>query len=375
MAAVADAAGAAAREPPPAARAGIPQWRLVWRKFRRSRLAVVGAGVIAVCYLMAAFAEFCAPYDPRFRDVDHPSAPPMRVRLFADGRLQRPFVYGTVKVVNRETLSLSYEIDPERRHPLALFARGDGYRLWGAWEGERHLFGTADGGRAYLLGTDRDGRDLLSRIILGARLSLSIGLVGVALSFCIGIVLGSVSGYFGGATDMVIQRFIEVLTSIPTLPLWMGLSAALPLRWPVVKVFFFISLILSLLGWPDLARVVRGKFLALREEDFITSAELDGVATGGVIFRHMLPSFMSHVIAAATLAIPNMILAETALSFLGIGLRAPAISWGVLLQDAQSVDSVVAMPWLFTPGLFVVVSVLAFNFFGDGLRDAADPYK
>ena len=372
---MAEAAAAAAREPPPAARAGIPQWRLVWRKFRRSRLAVVGAGVIAVCYLMAAFAEFCAPYDPRFRDVDHPSAPPMRVRLFADGRLQRPFVYGTVKVVNRETLSLSYAIDPERRHPLALFARGDGYRLWGAWEGERHLFGTADGGRAYLLGTDRDGRDLLSRIILGARLSLSIGLVGVALSFCIGIVLGSVSGYFGGATDMVIQRFIEVLTSIPTLPLWMGLSAALPLRWPVVKVFFFISLILSLLGWPDLARVVRGKFLALREEDFITSAELDGVATGGVIFRHMLPSFMSHVIAAATLAIPNMILAETALSFLGIGLRAPAISWGVLLQDAQSVDSVVAMPWLFTPGLFVVVSVLAFNFFGDGLRDAADPYK
>ena len=369
------ASGVAAPESPPAARASIPQWRLVWRKFRRSRLAAAGAGVIVVCYLMAAFAEFCAPYDPRFRDVDHPSAPPMRIRLFADGRLQRPFVYGTVKVVNRETLSLSYEIDPERRHPLALFVRGDGYRLWGVWDGERHLFGTADGGRAYLLGTDRDGRDLLSRVILGARLSLSIGLVGVALSFCIGIVLGSISGYFGGAVDMIIQRFIEVLTSIPTLPLWMGLSAALPLRWPVVKVFFFISLILSLLGWPDLARVVRGKFLALREEDFITSAALDGVAAGGVIFRHMLPSFMSHIIAAATLAIPNMILAETALSFLGIGLRAPAISWGVLLQDAQSVDSVVAMPWLFTPGLFVVVSVLAFNFFGDGLRDAADPYK
>ena len=358
-----------------APRASIPQWRLVWRKFRKSRLAVAGAIAIIICYFMAAFAEFCAPYDPRFRDVDHPAAPPMRVRLFADGRLQRPFVYGMVKTVNMETLTRTYAIDPERRHPLALFVRGDSYRLWGVWEGEIHLFGTADGGRAYLLGTDRDGRDLLSRILLGARLSLSIGLVGVALSFCFGIVLGSVSGYFGGAVDMVIQRFIEVLTSIPTLPLWMGLSAALPLRWPVVKVFFFISLILSLLGWPELARVVRGKFLSLREEDFITSAVLDGVGTRGVIFRHMLPSFMSHIIAAATLAVPSMILAETALSFLGIGLRAPAISWGVLLQDAQSVDSVVAMPWLFTPGLFVVVSVLAFNFFGDGLRDAADPYK
>ena len=358
-----------------APRASIPQWRLVWRKFRNSRLAVAGAIAIIICYLMAAFAEFCAPYDPRFRDVDHPAAPPMRVRLFADGRLQRPFVYGMVKTVNMETLTRTYAIDPERRHPLALFVRGDSYRLWNVWEGEIHLFGTADGGRAYLLGTDRDGRDLLSRILLGARLSLSIGLVGVALSFCFGIVLGSVSGYFGGAVDMVIQRFIEVLTSIPTLPLWMGLSAALPLRWPVVKVFFFISLILSLLGWPELARVVRGKFLSLREEDFITSAVLDGVTTRGVIFRHMLPSFMSHIIAAATLAVPSMILAETALSFLGIGLRAPAISWGVLLQDAQSVDSVVAMPWLFTPGLFVVVSVLAFNFFGDGLRDAADPYK
>ena len=365
----------APRESLAAPRASIPQWQLVWRKFRKSRLAVVGAIIIIICYFLAAFAEFCAPYDPRFRDVDHPSAPPMRVRLFADGRLQRPFVYGTVKVVNVETLTRTYEIDPDRRHPLALFVRGDSYRLWDVWEGDTHLFGTADGGRAYLLGTDRDGRDLLSRIILGARLSLSIGLVGVALSFCFGIVLGSVSGYFGGAVDMVIQRFIEVLTSIPTLPLWMGLSAALPLRWPVVKVFFFISLILSLLGWPELARVVRGKFLSLREEDFITSAVLDGVATRGVIFRHMLPSFMSHIIAAATLAVPSMILAETALSFLGIGLRAPAISWGVLLQDAQSVDSVVAMPWLFAPGLFVVVSVLAFNFFGDGLRDAADPYK
>ena len=358
----------------PTARSSIPQWQLVWRKFRRSRVAVAGGIVIIIFYLMAVFAEFCAPHDPRFRDIDHPSAPPMRVRLFADGRLQRPFVYGTEKQVNRETLTRTYVINSSERYRLAVLVRGDSYQLWGLWEGNLHLFGTT-GGRAYLLGTDRDGRDLLSRIILGARLSLSIGLLGVTLSFLIGIVLGSISGYFGGSLDMVIQRFIEVLTSIPTLPLWMGLSAALPLRWPVVKVFFFISLILSLLGWPGLARVVRGKFLSLREEDFITSALLDGVKTPSVIFRHMLPSFMSHIIAAATLAIPSMILAETALSFLGIGLRAPAISWGVLLQDSQSVDSVVAMPWLFTPGLFVVVSVLAFNFFGDGLRDAADPYK
>ena len=356
-------------------RTNISQWRLIWRKFQKSRAAVGAAIVILLLYLMVIFAEFFAPHDPRFRDINHPAVPPMRIRLFAEGRLNKPFVYGMDKTVNMETLTRTYVANKNEKLHLGFFVRGDTYKLWGRWESNVHFFSAVGGNKVYLFGTDRDGRDLLSRIIFGARLSLSIGLLGVSLSFLVGIVLGSISGYFGGVVDLIIQRFIEILTSIPTLPLWMGLSAALPLRWPVVKVFFFISLILSLLGWPRLARVVRGKFLSLREEDFITSAKLDGVKTTGVIFRHMLPSFISHIIAAATLAIPGMILGETALSFLGIGLQAPAISWGVLLQDAQSVDSVVAMPWLFLPGLFVVVSVLAFNFFGDGLRDAADPYK
>ena len=352
-----------------------PQWQLISRKFVKNRLAVVAGAVIVLLYVVAAFAEFFSPNSPHTRDISQPSAPPMRIRVFADGSLQRPFVYGLTKVVNRETFVRTYVIDKTRKYPLGILVRGDEYELWGLWRGNLHLFGVVGDGKAYLFGTDKDGRDLLSRIIFGARLSLSIGLVGVTMSFLIGILLGSVSGYLGGVADITIQRLIEIITSIPTLPLWMGLSAALPLRWTVVQVFFVISLILSLLSWPHMARVVRGKFLSLREEDFIVAAKLDGVRIGGVMFRHMLPSFLSHIIAAATLAVPGMILAETALSFLGIGLRAPAISWGVLLQAAQNTETVVSAPWLFLPGAFVVVAVLAFNFFGDGLRDAADPYK
>jgi peptide/nickel transport system permease protein len=351
------------------------QWQLIWRKFVKNRTAVIAGGIIILLYLTVAFAEFFAPNSPYTRDIAHPSAPPMRIRIFADGKLRRPFVYGLEKTVNRETFIRTYVVDKTRRYPLGIFVRGDTYKLWGLWEADRHLFGVVGDGKAYLLGTDKDGRDLLSRILYGGRLSLSIGLVGVTMSFFIGILVGSISGYFGGLVDMTIQRIIEVITSIPTLPLWMGLSAALPLRWTVVQVFFVISLILSLLSWPRMARVVRGKFLSLREEDFIVSARLDGVRTAGVMFRHMLPSFLSHIIAASTLAIPRMILAETALSFLGIGLRPPAISWGVLLQAAQNTETVVSAPWLFLPGAFVVIAVLAFNFFGDGLRDAADPYK
>ncbi len=349
------------------------QSRLIWRKFKKSRVAVGSAIVIVLFYLMAAFAEFVTPYDPGARDMNHPSAPPMMVRIVGDGRLQMPFVYGLKK--DTGTYARRYVVDKTRKYPLALFVRGDRYRMWGVVNSDLHLFGTPHDTRVYLFGTDKDGRDLLSRIIHGARLSLSIGFVGVAISFSIGIVLGSISGYFGGVVDMVIQRFIEILSSIPTLPLWMGLSASLPLRWSVIEVFFAISVILSLLGWPEMARVVRGKFLALRSEDFIVSARLDGVRTSGLMFRHMLPLFLSHIIAAATLAIPGMILAETSLSFLGIGLRTPAISWGVLLQAAQNTETVASAPWLFIPGAFVVVAVLGFNFLGDGLRDAADPYK
>ena len=352
---------------------GVSQWRLIWLKFKKNRAAVGAAIAIIALYMMAGLAECVAPYDPAVRDIKHPSAPPMRVRIFADGGLRSPFVYGLERVPG--TFARRYRVDKSTQYPLSLFVRGDNYRMWGFAANDLHLFGTAQDARVYLFGTDKDGRDLLSRIIYGSRLSLSIGFIGVAISFSIGIVLGSISGYFGGVVDVVIQRVIEILSSIPTLPLWMGLSASLPLRWSVVEVFFAISLILSLLGWPELARVVRGRFLSLRTEDFVISARLDGVKTSGLMFRHMLPLFFSHIIATATLAIPGMILAETSLSFLGIGLRTPAISWGVLLQAAQNTETVVSAPWLFTPGIFVVIAVLGFNFLGDGIRDAADPYK
>lgn len=356
-------------------RSSLSQRQLTWLKFKKNRLALVSGIVIILLYLMAALAEFFSPYSPYERDIYRPSAPPMAIHIFDNGKLQWPFVYGLEKIINKETFAHRYHVNKEKKFPVKFFFRGDSYKFWGMWEGDLHFFGTTGEERTYFFGTDKDGRDLISRVIHGARLSLSIGLVGVTISFIMGIVLGSISGYFGGFVDLTIQRIIEVLTSIPTLPLWMGLSASLPLRWNVIQVFFAISLILSLLRWPGMARVVRGKFLSLREEDFVVSADLDGVKRAGIMFRHMLPLFFSHIVASASLAIPGMILAETSLSFLGIGLRPPAISWGILLQAAQNTETVVAAPWLFIPGAAVIITVLAFNFLGDALRDVADPYK
>ena len=349
------------------------QWQLMWRKLRRHRLALVGATVLALLYLVAIFAEFFAPHDLFQRHNDFINAPPVWVRVLDEGRVRLPFVYPLVQTRNEVTLRREYTADTTRRLPLALFVRGDPYKLWGIFRTDVHFFGTR-GGEAFLLGTDRLGRDMLSRVIHGARISLSIGLLGVFISFVLGCILGGISGYYGGTPDLIVQRAIEFILSIPTIPLWMALSAALPANWPALRVYFAITVILALQGWAGLARVVRGKLLELREEDFVMAARIAGEGAGDIIRRHLLPSFMSYLIVNITLAIPGMILGETALSFLGLGLRPPVVSWGVLLKDAQNFRTVSIHPWLLIPGIFVVVTVLMFNFLGDGLRDAADPY-
>ena len=350
------------------------QWRLIRIRFLRHKVAVASLVLLGILYLGVLFAEFAAPYDPRRRSPEQQYSPPQRIRLFHAGRLTAPFVYRLSSELDMETFRYTYEVDREARQPVALFVRGDPYELWGLFPLDLHLFGVTDGGRAYLFGTDNLGRDLLSRVIHGGRISLSIGLVGVAISFLLGIILGGISGYFGGTVDVVIQRLVEFLRSIPDLPLWMALSVALPRYWSIERVYFGIVIILSLVGWTSIARVVRGKFMAVREEEFITAAVVSGAGTGRILFRHLLPSFGSYMIASLTLSVPGMILGETALSFIGLGLQTPAISWGVLLQESQRIHVLAGSPWLLIPGGCVIVTVLAFNFLGDGLRDAADPY-
>lgn len=353
----------------------IGQWQLIWIRFKKHRLAMTGGIVILAFYFVAIFAEFFAPYDPFFRDPVRVQGPPMRIRLRdQNGGFHLPFVYELNKKRDMRTLDVIYTADKNKRLPLLLFVRGDSYRFWGVWETNLHLFGTPEGGRAYLLGGDVQGRDLLSRIVHGTRVSLSIGLLGVATSFVLGIIFGAISGYLGGVADLIIQRIIEIFISIPSLPLWMALGASIPLDWSVYEVFFAMSVILSLMSWPGLAREVRGKLLSLREEEFVIAAKLDGCGDGRIMFRHLIPSFLSHIIASGTLAIPGMIIGETSLSFLGLGLQAPAISWGVLLKATQNIKAVISIPWLLLPAVFVVITVLAFSAFGDGLRDAADPY-
>lgn len=358
--------------------AAASEWQLMWYKFSRHRLAVICGVIVLLLYVVAAFVEFVAPYDPEAQNAASAYQAPTRVHFFdAEGRFHfQPFVYGSTSQRNLDTFELEFVEDDSVRHPISMFVQGDAYRLWGLFPSRLHLFGVEDSDvRFYLLGADRQGRDVFSRIIHGTRLSMSIGLAGVVLSFFIGIVVGGVSGYYGGRIDMVTQRVIEFVRSMPTIPLWLGLAAALPAHWSVMQVYFAITVILSLIGWTGLAQVVRGRALALREEDFIMAARLSGTSRTRIIFKHMVPSFMSHIIAALTLAVPEMIIAETALSFLGLGLRYPAISWGVLLQEAQNLRSVALAPWLLAPGAMVVVAVLALNFLGDGLRDAADPYR
>jgi len=353
------------------------QWQLVWWKFRRHKLAQMAMVVLGIFYFIAIFAEFLSPHAPLHRYKEFSAMPPAKIHIVdQEGRLRWPFIYGIVRERDPVTRRPVYKEDYAAIYPIRLFVRGDEYELWGLFKGDLHLFGTGNNEKAplFILGSDNLGRDCLSRIFHGARISLTVGLIGVALSFILGLILGGVAGYFGGVVDEVIMRVIDVLVSLPTIPLWMSLAAALPQDWPQLRVYFYITIILSVLGWTTLARTVRGKMLSLREEDYIMAAKLDGESEWQIITRYMLPGFASYIIVSVTISIPGMILGETALSFLGIGLREPTISWGVMLQDAQNLQTVSQLPWLLWPVVFVVVAVLMFNFLGDGLRDAADPY-
>jgi len=353
------------------------QWQLMWWKLKRHRLAVASGIVLLALYASVLVSEFLAPYNLHSRNIHHIHAPPQTVRFFHEGAFRGPFVYGYSRSLDLAQLKRVYVEDPEKLYPLRFFCRSDSYRFWGLFEADLHIVCPADrdGATLFLLGTDRLGRDVLSRIIYGARISLTVGLLGIAVSFALGIAIGGLAGYYGGWVDSLSQRLIEIVRSFPELPLWMALSAALPITWSPVLIFFGITIILGLLDWTGLARAVRSKLLALREEDFCTAAQLMGASSGRIIGRHLLPGFASHLIASATLSIPGMILGETALSYLGLGLRPPITSWGVLLTEAQNMNVVVLYPWLMLPVVPVVVTVLAFNFLGDGLRDAADPYK
>jgi peptide/nickel transport system permease protein len=352
-----------------------PQWKLVWWRFRKSPLAVLGLVMVIALYLIALFAEFLAPFATSDFSPTHTYAPPQRIHLFKDGWNFDPHVTGYSVEINQESLQREFAIDPSKQIDIEFFTSGVEYELFGLIPTDIHLIGPANPTEPmYLLGADENGRDLLSRLIYGTRISMTVGLIGVALSLILGILLGGISGYYAGRVDMVIQRVIEFIGALPTIPLWMGLAAALPPRWSGLQVYFGITIILSLIGWTGLARVVRGRFLSLREEDFVTAARLDGISEFRVIFRHMLPSFSSHIIATLTLAIPGMILGETALSFLGLGLRAPIVSWGVLLEGANNVRAIATAPWLLSPAIAVMIAVMALYFLGDGLRDAADPY-
>jgi peptide/nickel transport system permease protein len=351
------------------------QLRLMWWKFKKHRLALFSLYFLAFLYATIAIVEFLAPYNLHTRNVDFIHSPPQRIHLFNDGKFVGPFVYGRTMTLDMDTLRRIYTDQPDKVEPLRFFCRGDGYKFWGLVQTNVHLVCPAKDGQLFLLGSDRLGRDVLSRILYGARISLTIGLLGITMSFVLGITIGGLAGYHGGVFDLITQRIIEVLQSIPSIPLWMALAAIMPVTWSPILIYLGITAILGLLDWTGLARAVRSKLLALREEDYVQAAQLMGAGSGRIIGRHLVPGFMSHLIATATLAVPGMILGETALSFLGLGLRPPITSWGILLTEARSVSVIAFYPWLLFPTIPVILVILAFNFLGDGLRDAADPYK
>ncbi len=356
------------------------QWQLTWWAFKKHKLAMAGLWIVGFLYVIAIIPGIFAMNDPSKQNARAAFHPPQSIHWIdrsTDGSWSiRPHVYGTSLRRDPVSLAAIFTEDPSKKVYLSLFGKGYAYSFFGLATLERHILATANAGdQVYLLGTDRLGRCVWSRIMQGTQISLSVGLIGVFLSLLIGIFVGGISGYYGGRLDFVAQRVIEFVVALPTIPIWLALAAAVPQDWPATLNYFMITVILSLTGWAQLARVVRGRFLSLRTEDFVMAARLDGVSERRIIFRHMLPSFASHIIASVTLAVPAMILAETSLSFLGLGLQPPTISWGVLLREAQNIRSIATAPWLFAPGFAVVLAVVALNFLGDGLRDAADPYN
>ncbi len=352
-----------------------PQWKLVWWRFRKSKLAIFGLAMTIFLYLVVAFAPFLSPFETSHMDAQYTYAPPQRLHFFQDGSWD-PYVTGFDVEIDEESLRRTFTPSDDARVPVSFFVDGYEYKLFGIFTTNKHLIGPDNPtDPMYLFGADQTGRDLFSRIVHATQISMTIGLIGVALSFVLGVVLGGISGYFGGWIDMFIQRLIEFIGSLPTIPLWMGLAAALPPQWSGLRVYFGITIILSLINWTGLARVVRGRFLQLREEDFVVAARLDGAGEMRIIVRQMLPSFASHIIASLTLSIPATILGETALSFLGLGIRAPDVSWGSLLEGANNVRAIATAPWLLLPAVAVMIAVMALYFLGDGLRDAADPYS
>ena len=351
------------------------QWRLMWWKFKRHRLAVVASFILLVLYGTIPFSEFLAPYNGSTRNTDFIRSPPQKIHLFHDGRFVGPFVYGKDYKLNMTDLKRDYTVNHANVQPIEFFCHGDPYKFWGLVPADVHLMCPAKGGTLFLFGSDRLGRDVLSRMIYGARISLTVGLIGISISFLLGITIGGLAGYYGGWFDLLSQRAIEVVHSIPHIPLWLALASVMPVTWSPMLVYFGITVILGLMDWTGLARAVRAKLLSLREEDYVLAARLMGAKTPRVLFRHLLPGFISHLIASATITIPSMILGETALSFLGLGLRPPIISWGVMLNEAQNMNVVALYPWLMLPVVPVILVILTFNFLGDGLRDAADPYN
>jgi peptide/nickel transport system permease protein len=351
------------------------QFQLMWLKFRRHRLAIIGIVVLGFFLIAMLFAEFLAPYGSQSRDADYLFGSPQKIHLFNDeGKFCGMFIYAVTSQFNMDTLQVEFVEDRTVIHPVKFFAKGEPYKMWGFIKSNRHLFHVEDS-YLHLFGTDSLGRDVFSRVLYGTRTSLSIGFIGVIISFILGLAIGGVSGYFGGLIDDVVQRMIEFIRSIPTLPLWMSLAAVLPKEWSPLRVYFAVTVLLGFLSWTTLARRVRGKLISMREEDFVFAARIAGSHDGRIIWRHMLPAFMSYIIVDLTVSFPGMILGETTLSFIGLGLREPVVSWGVLLQASQNIKAIEQHPWLFIPALFVVISVLAFSLVGDGMRDAADPYS